>query len=188
VLSEIPQLGQYVWMSAFDTKPENIERLLRSAAEKYPDVSVQCVDLDRVPGSHYLLLATVNALKSYSSKQPIAKSLGMELLLYISGNRQINEALTRVGVTAETSRTAALAVGSSSNHVSAAGNYLEQILGQHGRDDLLDDWPRSRIDHVRSGFEIGGKELKAIIRTKEPITGAIERLAIERSAMLALRS
>jgi KEOPS complex subunit Cgi121 len=188
VLSQIPQLGQYVWMSAFDAKPENIERLLRSAAEKYPDVSVQCVDLDRVPGSHYLLLATVNALKSYSSKQPIAKSLGMELLLYISGNRQINEALSRVGVTSETSRTAALAVGSSSDHVSATGNYLEQELGQQGRDDLLDEWPRSRIDHVRSGFEIGSKELKAIIRTKESITSAIERLAIERSAMLALRS
>jgi len=188
VLSEIPQLGQYLWMSAFDTKPQSIEDLLRSATEKYPDVSVQCVDLDRVPGSHYLLLATVNALKSYRSKQPIAKSLGMELLLYISGNKQINEALTRVGVTSETKRTAAVAVGSSNNQVSATGNYLEQVLGQQGRDDLLDDWPRSRIENVRSAFEIGDKELKAIIRGKEPITNAIERLALERSAMLALRS
>jgi tRNA threonylcarbamoyladenosine modification (KEOPS) complex Cgi121 subunit len=175
-------------MSAFDTKPQSIEDLLRSATEKYPYVSVQCVDLDRVPGSHYLLLATVNALKSYRSKQPIAKSLGMELLLYISGNKQINEALTRVGVTSETKRTAAVAVGSSNNQVSATGNYLEQVLGQQGRDDLLDDWPRSRIENVRSAFEIGDKELKAIIRGKEPITNAIERLALERSAMLALRS
>ena len=188
MLSEIPQLGQYLWMSAFDTKPQSIEDLLRSATEKYPDVSVQCVDLDRVPGSHYLLSATVNALKSYRSKQPIAKSLGMELLLYISGNKQINEALTRVGVTSETKRTAAVAVGSSNNQVSATGNYLEQVLGRHGRDDLLDDWPRSRIENVRSAFEIGDKELKAIIRGKEPITNAIERLALERSAMLALRS
>lgn len=188
MLSEISQLGQYVWMSAFDTKPQNIEQLLRSAGEKYPDVSVQCVDLDRVPGGHYLLLATVNALKSYRSKQPIAKSLGMELLLYISGNRQINEALTRVGVTSETNRTAVLAVGSSSNQVSATADYLEQMLGQHGRDDLLDDWSPSRIENVRSGFEIGDKEVKATSRTKELLTSAIERLAIERSAMLALRN
>ena len=188
MLFDLPQLGQYVWMSAFDTKPENIELLLRSAVEKHPNVSVQCVDLDRVPGSHYMLLATVNAIKSYRSKQPIAKSLGMELLLYISGNRQINEALTRVGVTSETRRIAALTVGSSRDHVSTAGDYLERLLGQHGRDDLLDDWPRSRMENVRSGFEIGDKELKAIIRPKEPITGAIERLALERSAMLALRS
>lgn len=188
MLSEIPQLGQYVWMSAFDTKPQNIEQMLRSAGERYPDISVQCVDLDRVPGSHYLLLATVNALKSYRSKQPITKSLGMELLLYISGNGQINEALTRVGVTSETKRTAALAVGSSSNQVSSTGTYLEQQFSQHARDDLLDDWSPSRIQNVRSGFQIGDKELKAIIRTKEPITSAIERLAIERSAMLALRN
>jgi len=188
VISEIPQLGHYLWMSAFDTKPHSIEQLLRNAAEKHPDVSVQCVDLDRVPGSHYMLLATVNALKSYHSKRPIAKSLGMELLLYIAGNSQINEALTRVGVTSETSRTAALAVGSSRNQVLAMGDYLEQVLGQHGRDDLLDDWPRLRIENVRSGFEIGDKELKAIIRRKETITSAIERLAIERSAMLTLRN
>ena len=89
-----------------------------------------------------MLLATVNALKSHSSTQPIAKSLGMELLLYISGNSQINQALARVGVTSETNRTATLAVGSSRNQVLAMGNYLEQMLGQHGRDDLLDDWPR----------------------------------------------
>jgi tRNA threonylcarbamoyladenosine modification (KEOPS) complex Cgi121 subunit len=188
VLSEIPQLGEYLWVSAFDTKPQSIEQLLRNAAEKYPDVSVQCVDLNRVPGSHYLLLATVNALKSYHSKQPIAKSLGMELLLYISGSKQINEALTRVGVTSETNRIAALTVGSSSDHVSGMANYLEQMLGQHGRDDLLDDWSKSRIENVRLGFEIGDKELKAMIRTKEPTTSAIERLAIERSAMVALRS
>ncbi len=188
MLSEIPHLGQYVWMSAFDTKPQNIEQMLRSAGEKYPDISVQCVDLDRVPGSHYLLLATVNALKSYRSKQPIAKSLGMELLLYISGNGQINEALTRVGITSETNRTAALAVGSSSDQVSTTGNYLEQLFSQHARDDLLDDWSPSRIQNVRSGFQIGDKELKAIIRKKETITSAIERLAIERSAMLALRN
>ncbi len=121
MLSEIPQLGQYVWMSAFDTKPQNIETTASERRREVSRVSVQCVDLDRVPGSHYLLLATVNALKSYRSKQPIAKSLGMELLLYISGNGQINEALTRVGVTSETKRTAALAVGSSSNQVSSTG-------------------------------------------------------------------
>jgi tRNA threonylcarbamoyladenosine modification (KEOPS) complex Cgi121 subunit len=112
----------------------------------------------------------------------------MELLLYISGNSQINQALARVGVTSETNRTAALAVGSSRNQVLAMGNYLEKMLGQHGRDDLLDDWPRGRIENVRSGFEIGNKELKAIIRGKEPITSAIERLAIERSAMLTLKN
>ena len=188
MLSELTQLGQYVWMSAFDTKPENIDDLLRSVGEKYPDVSVQCVDLDRVPGSHYLLLATVNAIKSYGSKHPIAKSLRMELLLYISGNGQINQALTRVGVTSETSRTAALAVGSSNNQVSAAGKHLEQRLSQHARDDLLDDWSPSRIENVRSEFQIGNKELKAIIRRKELIASAIERLAIERSAMVALRN
>jgi tRNA threonylcarbamoyladenosine modification (KEOPS) complex Cgi121 subunit len=174
-------------MSAFDTKPQSIDQILRDTAEKFPGVSVQFVDLDKVPGRRYLFLATINALKSYNSNQPIAKSLGMEILLYISGNGQINEALKRVGVTSGTRRTAALAVGGSSRQVSDAGAFLVQALGQGNQDELLDDWPPERVEKVRSVFEIGDKEVKAVIRKSELVTSAIERLAIERSALVAVR-
>ena len=187
MIFEIHQTKQQVWISAFNTKPRNIEKLLRSAAEKHPTTSVQLVDLDKVPGLRYLTLATVNASKSFHSKQPIAKTLTMEILLYVSGQKQINEALTRVGVTPQTRRVAAIAVGDSSDQVSAASKFLTETLEQGSDDRLLDDWPQARVENVRSGFEIGEKELKAVIRKKEPVTVAIERLAVERSAMLAAR-
>jgi len=187
VILELSETGMHAWISAFDTCPHSLEELFQSTAEKYPRVSIQLVDLDRVPGRRYLKLATVNATKSFHSKQPIAKTLAMELLLYISAEKQIVKALKRVGITAETGRIAALVVGDHRDHVLAASNFLAETLGQDSEDKLLDDWPRQRIMNVRSSFDIGDKELGAIIRKNETEAMTVERLAVERSAMLATR-
>lgn len=187
MLFEIPEFAQYVWISAFDTKLENVEQVLQTVQGKFPGVCVQLVDLDRVAGSRYLFLATFNAIKSFHSKQPISRSLGIEILLYIAANRQISESLKRVGITTDTRRIAALAVGDSTDQVSVAGSFLAELLNRRSRDELVDEWPPERVDNVRSGFGIGDKELRAIIRKSEVRTKAIERLAIERSAMLAIK-
>jgi tRNA threonylcarbamoyladenosine modification (KEOPS) complex Cgi121 subunit len=184
---EIPELGQHVWISAFNTRPQSIEELLRKAAEKYADVSVQLVDLDKVPGGRYLTLASVNAIESFHSRQPIAKSLGIELLVYISGEKQIDLALKRVGVTSGTSRVAAVVVSGADSQISSVTNFLTHTLGQTSDDRLLDDWSESRIENVRSGYDIGELELKAVIRKREAVPAALERLAVERSALLAAR-
>jgi tRNA threonylcarbamoyladenosine modification (KEOPS) complex Cgi121 subunit len=143
--------------------------------------------MDKVPGQRYLTLAAVNAVKSFHSKQPIAKTLGMELLVYVSGEKQIDAALKRVGVTPGTRRVAAFAVGHSGDQVSGAAKFLAETLGQGSNDQMLDDWSESRVDNVRLGFDIGERELRAVMRKREPVTSAIERLAVERSAMLAAR-
>jgi len=187
VVFELPDEGLHAWISAFNTRPITPEDLFRTMGEKYPAVSIQLVDLDRVPGQRYLKLATVNAVKSFHSKEPIAKTPAMELLLYISAEKQIVRALKRVGITTETRRIAALAVGASSEEVLAAAQFLAATLGKDSADLLLDEWSKQRIENVRSSFDIGEKELEAIIQENETQAEVIERLAVERSAMLAGR-
>ena len=187
MIFEIVQTCDQAWISAFNSTLESVEQFFRALAEECPDVSVQLVDLDKVPGPRYLTLATVNAAKSFHSRQPIAKTLSMELLLYIAGEKQINEALRRVGITSETHRVAAIAVGGSTREVLAAASLLKETLGRDEDDQLLDDWPQLRVENVLSGFDIGAKELEAIARKGEPVHVALDRVAIERSAMLASR-
>jgi tRNA threonylcarbamoyladenosine modification (KEOPS) complex Cgi121 subunit len=177
----------YVCISAFDVKSVDTEALLRSAQQKYPAVSVQLVDLDKVAGSRYLCLATFNALKSFRSPHPIAHSLRMEILLYVAANRQISEALKIVGVTAQTKSIAGIAEGGSKEQVLSAAETLSQLLGREENDKLLDRWDRVRLHNVRSIFDIGDRELRAIRRRGEDPARAIERLAIERSAMLTIK-
>jgi len=183
---EILEAGAHVWFSAVHASPKNIEEFFRLVAEKHPTVSIQVVDLDRVPGHHYLTLAVVNAIHSFRSNHPIGKTLGIELLLYIAGERQITEALKRVGVTPETRRVAVVAVGTP-DELSAMPSFLNDLLEGICDDHLLDEWSQTRIENVRSGFKIGEKELRAIARKEEPVTVSIERLAIERSALVAAK-
>jgi tRNA threonylcarbamoyladenosine modification (KEOPS) complex Cgi121 subunit len=187
LLFEIKELAEYVWISAFDAKPDNVDQVLRAIQGKLPGVSVQLADLDKVAGSRYLFLATVNALKSFRSKQPIARSRGMEILLYVAANRQIDEALKHVGVTADTRRVAAVAVSNSKDQLLGVAAAIGELLNEENLDELVDEWGPKRMDNVRSIFGIGDKELRATVRKNEDTAKAVERLAIERSAMLTIR-
>jgi tRNA threonylcarbamoyladenosine modification (KEOPS) complex Cgi121 subunit len=177
----------HVWISAFAAKPADFDLVLRKVHDEYPNVSVQFVDLDNVPGSRYLFLATLNALKSFRSKQPISKTLGMEILLYVSASRQIAEAVRLVGISSETKKIAALSVGKTKDELSGTAAALNRMLNQTNSDELVDVWSTARIENVLSLFQIGAKELKATLRKKESKSQAVERLAIERSALLTVR-
>jgi tRNA threonylcarbamoyladenosine modification (KEOPS) complex Cgi121 subunit len=184
---QLPEFSAHLWVSGFASKPSDFQLTLRAIREKYPQVSVQFVDLDKVPGSRYLFLATLNALKSFHSSQPVSKTLSMEILLFVSANRQIDEAIRLVGMTPDTKKTAAVLVAESEKEASGAAELLSQVLKQNSSDALLDHWSTERIENVLSLYGIGSKELKAALRNSEPKAQAIERLAIERSALLTVR-
>lgn len=177
----------HVWISAFATKPNDFDSVLSEVQEEYPDVSVQFVDLDNVPGSRYLFLATLNALKSFRSKQPISKTLSMEILLYVSTSRQIAGAIRLVGMSSATKRIAVLSVGKTKEELAGTAAVLNRMLNQINNDALLDVWSTVRMENVLSLFQIGSKELKATLRENDSKPQAVERLAIERSALLTVR-
>ena len=112
--------------------------------------------------------------------------MGMEVLLFISGTRQISEAIKRVGITPKTTRTAVLSVLPAAADQSKLSDLLAEVFTEKDDDSLLDKWTSLRKSKVLRTFGIGDKELKAASRDGEPIEKAIERLAIERSAMLAI--
>ncbi len=177
----------HAWISAFTTQPDDLDSVLREVQKEYPSVSVQFVDLDNVPGSRYLFLATLNALKSFRSKQPISKTLSMEILLYVSASRQIAEAIRLVGISSVTKRIAVVTVGKTQEELSDTAALLNRILNQTSSDALVDVWSAARMAKVISLFKIGSKELKATLRKEETRPQTVERLAIERSALLTIR-
>jgi KEOPS complex subunit Cgi121 len=187
LLFQLSEFSVHLWISGFASKPSDFDVVLRGVQEKYPEVNAQFVDLDKVPGSRYLLLATLNALKSFHSSQPISKTLGMEILLYVSAKRQITEAIRLVGITSDTKRIAVIVLGRTEEEVLGAAAVLSQILEQTSNDELIDYWPAERIQNVLSIFAIGSKELRATLRKNEVKAEAVERLAIERSALLTIR-
>jgi len=174
-----------LWISAFDGQV-NAAQLMKEAQEKLPSTTIQLIDLDKVAGSRHLLLSTFNALSSYNSNRRISRSLAMEILVFVSGTSQITEAIERVGISPKTSKTVALALVSSNDEVREVENFLVDVFNKKADDTLLDRWTKARRTSVRRVYGITSKELIAAARNDEKIENAIERLAIERSAMLAI--
>lgn len=187
MLFELAEFGRFVWISGFENGLENVDTILRALQESYPNAVLQLVDLDRAAGSRFLLLAIVNALRSFGSKQPISKTLGMEVLLYVSGSRQISEAVKLVGVTPTTKRIAAIVVGTSKEEINGSGELVSRLLNEESCDETVDQWSDERLKNVCAVYDIGPKELQATLRKGEDSAKAVERLAIERSAMLAIK-
>ena len=159
---------------------------MREAQIRLPKVTLQLFDLDKVAGSRHLLLATFNAWRSFNSRRRISRSLGMEILLFVSGTGQITEAIERVGVNTKTRKTATLAVVSSDDEAKNAAALLDHAFHNSSSDKLLDEWTEHRMKSVQALYLISTKELGAAKREGEGVEKAIERIAIERSAMLAI--
>jgi KEOPS complex subunit Cgi121 len=67
--------------------------------------AIQALDADKVVSNEHLLFATEKALQAFAKGRNIAKDLGVEILRYASGERQIERALS-IGLSSSTSRVA----------------------------------------------------------------------------------
>ena len=174
MLFDLEEFGCKVWISSFAGKVDAAS-VMKEMQEKFPDSAVQFFDLDKIAGSRHLLLAAYNAEKSYNSKRRITRSLQMEVLLFVAGTRQISDAIQRVGINDSTTRSAVLAIARSDRALVDISESLIKKFSQRDDDELLDTWTRRRELSVTRNFGFGKK-----------VGRAIEKLAVERSALVAI--
>lgn len=132
---------------------------------------VQALDADKVVSERHLFFATEKALAAFSQGRNIAKDVGMEIMRYASGERQIERAL-HMGISDCTKRIALILATS----------------------DCISRWPNARdlsrlveldglgcsfsCEAVREAFNISSAEMEAVGE------GRIEDLVIERVALV----
>ena len=61
-------------------------------------VTIQAVNADMIYGKKHLISASEHAIRAFEEKRNSTNSLAMEILLYASGERQIQRALQKIGV------------------------------------------------------------------------------------------
>lgn len=83
---------------------------LRRIGEAF-GVAIQLLDASLVYGKEHLLSAVEHARRSFSEGTNATGSLSLEILLYASGERQIQKALDKMGIT-PTTTSLALVIGS----------------------------------------------------------------------------
>jgi KEOPS complex subunit Cgi121 len=143
---------------------DNFLAALRDINSKYR-CTVQALDAEKVVSEKHAIFAAKKALRAFREGRNVAKDLGVEILRYASGERQINRALF-MGISKATERVALIAV--SNNGLTPDLSNLIDV------DELGCNWkPSTVID----AFNISEEEIFAVGEARIPDI-VLERVAL----------
>lgn len=74
-------------------------------------ITIAILNADFVLGKEHLLSAAEHALRAFEKKRNLSKHLETEILLYASGERQINEAIDKIGIKGTSEKVALVVIG-----------------------------------------------------------------------------
>jgi len=132
---------------------------------------IQALDADKVACHRHLTFAAEKALLAFFEKRNIAKDLGVEILRYASGQRQIERALC-MGISGDTDRVAVVVIfpkREEGDHQEMPD--LSEIVELDGIECSFDE------DALKAAFCITGEEIQAAGADRIPDL-VIERVAL----------
>lgn len=135
---------------------------------------IQALDADKVVSNEHLTVAAKKALQAFSRGRNIAKDLGMEILRYASGERQIERALS-IGLSSSTCRVVlVLASAPGSSRAECRFPDASEISCVIEEDGLGCSF---KEDAVKEAFSISEDELLAVGSARIPDL-VLERVAL----------
>jgi len=164
----------------------NVDELFNAMerVEKQLNVVVQAVNPNYIVSVRHVLSAALKALRAFHTGQNICNKIGIELLLYLSGKRQIRDAIKIVGVRGNLDRVLLISIGDSREHAENAIKSLVKLLGKYRLDRLILELNDEKVNLIKMAYGISDIEISAVMRRDLSLRDAIERLVIERGALL----
>jgi KEOPS complex subunit Cgi121 len=136
------------------------------------NITVQSLNADLLSGVRHIQFAVKKAIRSFESGKNTANNLGMEIMLYASGSRQIEKAL-ELGVKNGENRVAIVLVGE--NVTDEALFDVRTLL--NSEDASIVDYSDSKKEDLLKIFNITADELEAVGEDKIPEL-VLERVAL----------
>jgi tRNA threonylcarbamoyladenosine modification (KEOPS) complex Cgi121 subunit len=189
LILDLSKDGKFVAVSAFKT-PANVDpsHIFKSLRTAIPDANVQFFDGRRVAGKEHLEIATISALHAFKAGTNISRSVEMETLLYASAQRQIDVAISRLGVTRDAKTVAFVALSDTRDGVDTLEDRIAQLVGTEMNNALLDEWSEEKVTEIMKIYEIEAVELEAITMPDHETKDAVKKAVIERVALLSTRT
>lgn len=148
------------WKGILEKKDVIMENMKKLSKKR--DIVCQLIDSEKVYGKEHLIAAVNHAVRAFLYETNICNSLDMEILLYASGKKQINNALAILGIKEGMESFVLILVGETPLRAYKGKigmneyNFLEN-LGLKRNDSVID----GSID-VLKHFGISENELKAV--------------------------
>lgn len=164
------------------------EKVLRDLRGLFEGVDLQLLRADRIAGKEHIIFAARDAVDSFKGRDPRAKHLSMELLLFASGEHQIVEAIKLLGITPSCTEVALVGLSETKLDPDVLRSTAANVVNGAPDDTVLDIRTASKADGLRKAYNISDKELNASRMSGETESSALTRLVIERSALLVLKN
>ncbi len=188
MIIDLSEDQRFVVVSAFrvpkDMDPSVALIELRSAI---PGSEIQFFDGGHIAGKEHLEIAAINALHAFKSGIGISRSLAMETLLYASAQKQIDVAITRVGVTQDSKIVGFVAFSETGEDARVLEEKIAQIVDVELNEKLLEEWSENKTRKIMTLYGISATELEAVKMPRQEINEAIKKAVVERVALLSTR-
>ncbi len=145
-------------------------------------VTVQLFDAETVAGERHLFFAALNAIKKFIQGTALSLSLDIEILLCVSAQKQIGEAIRTNGIQRLTRKIAAVIVADNSEAALSAAQKLELLIPGVKDQTLLNKMDEKKRDYLIKSYGISSTELESL--PGKSIEDAVEWLIVERTAIL----
>lgn len=180
----IEEYNKIVEITGFCGVPfTRVDAFLKANRKQAPNgVDVQFFDAELIATNEHLYFATLNALQAFQNGSNISKTVAVETMLYAAAMRQIQKAISQIGVKPDSKAMATVIVGSAEGQVQAALEELTTYLGVEPDDSVLDLTPK-KTEKIRTAFQISDKEIETATQTTPEM--ALVDLIVEHVALLS---
>jgi KEOPS complex subunit Cgi121 len=153
---------------------EDVRKFINDVTSLAADygVTVQAVNADAIAGQRHVEFAVGKAVESFEQQRNLARDLGMEIMLYLRGRRQIEKAL-EIGIKPGGNRIAFIIVGDNAVKARPA---VESLLDEV--DPAVVDYSHAKDALLMRLYEITPAEIDIVGPDRVP------QLVQERSALL----
>ena len=160
--------------------------LLRELRLGFPGCEIQLFRADRVAGKEHLLFAAIEAIRAFRQHRERARTLAVELLLYVSCQRQISKAIQLLGVGPRTADVVFAAITNDETDPQALGRKAASAFSAQEDDRVVEIISRKKSRELMRAYKVSATEIEAAKQPDEDGTSVLKRLVIERSALLAV--
>ena len=159
--------------------PSNIGSIISQTNDRYDLLASQLFDNRDIWGYRHLYSAIWHAMKAKKNQRMISKSLSIEILLYVAGQRQIKKAIDLLGVKETTQAVTGILLGETARHLININTQLKKELHLKSNLSLLDDFSSKKQHFIKRLINDG-------FAADDFTFSEIEKAVLQKIAILAL--
>jgi len=116
----------------------------------------------------------------------ICEDLSLEIIVYASAQRQIKNSVEMLGVKEDSRQLVLTAISKDMGELMRLKEIVRKVEGLRLDDSFLSSWSQERLEMAKKMFRVSDAEFKSILLKDVPAREVMEKIVIEKMALLSL--